>query len=89
MKARVWPAATTIAASRIFAGKTELTDGRCLAVTEDNKLFDLRKPGQDRTDKFDELIIDEQCRRACMIDRVGDLLRRQVDVVPQRLASVP
>jgi len=42
--------------------------------------FDLRKPGQDRTDKFDELIIDEQRRRACMIDRVADLLQRQADV---------
>src|SRR6516162_11785528 len=64
----------------VLADKTELTDGRCLAVTEDYKLFDLRKPRQDRMDKFDELIIDEQRRRACMIDRVGDLFRRQADV---------
>src|SRR5215467_11273237 len=64
----------------VLADKTELTDGRCLAVTEDYKLIDLRKPRQDRMDKFDELIIDEQRRRACMIDRVGDLFRRQADV---------
>src|SRR6516165_7970552 len=71
----------------VLAGKIELTDGRCLAITEDNKLFDFRKPRQDRTDKFDELIIDEQRRRACMIYRVGDLLRRQADVDRQKHRS--
>src|SRR6516162_2884563 len=46
----------------VLADKTELADGRCLAVTEDYELFDLRKPRQDRMDKFDKLPGRCKCR---------------------------
>ena len=64
----------------VFAGELKLARRRRLTVAERDKRLDLRQLRQDRLNEIDKLVVDEERRRPCMIDRIGDLLRRQTDV---------
>jgi hypothetical protein len=64
----------------VFANELKFAGCRRFAIGEDDKPFDFGQFRQDRMHKVDELIIDEQRRRTGMVDRIGDLLRRQPHV---------
>ena len=51
-----------------------------VVVRHDDDRPDLRQAGSDRREKRKEFVIDQEGRRACMFDRVDDLLMRQTNV---------